>query len=156
MLKPKFYGTIQDGKFVHQDPILFSNYLRKWDDGKEMELTIAPKFKRRTQGLPGEETNFNGYYWAVIIRIISDTMGEVDDNVTHALLQQLFNKKGVKVKDPNTKQEINVEVPRGTKDLSGAEFAEYCSKIRMWASIPGNLTETGIFIPEPNEMEYEL
>ena len=155
MIKPKFYGTAQGGKFIHSDPDLFDNYMRKFDDGKELEITIGPKFKRRTSGLPGEETNFNGYYWAVIIRIISDTMGELDDNVTHNLLQMIFNKKGIEVTDPGTGQKIRVEVPVGTKDLSGAEFADYCSKIRMWAAIPGNLTEGGCFIPEPNEADYE-
>lgn len=155
MIKPKFYGTVSGGKFIHSDPALFENYIRKFDDGKELEITVGPKYKRRTTGAPGEETNFNGYYWAVIIRIISDVMGELDDNITHNLLQMIFNKKGITVFDPETKMMDRFEVPRGTKDLSGAEFAEYCSKIRMWAAIPGNLCNEGCYIPEPNEADYD-
>ncbi len=154
-LKPKFYGTITNGKFIHDDPDKFHEHLQSFKEGQNVEITIAPKYKRRTSGQQGERSNFNGYYWAVIVRIISDTMGEIDDNVTHNLLQQIFNKKGVRVIDPYTKKEINVEVARGTKHLSGAEFAEYCSKIRTWASIPDNLSEHGVFIPEPNECEYD-
>jgi len=153
-IRPKFYGTISSGKFVHRLPELFNRYIRKFKDGQEIEITIGPKYKKRTQGDPGEETNFNGYYWAVIIRIVSDTMGEIDDNVTHGLLQMLFNKRGARVFDPETKKGIYVEMPRGTKHLSGAEFADYCSKIRMWAAIPDNLCEKGCFIPEPNEADY--
>ncbi len=153
-IKPKFFGVIQKGKFIHDDPSKFYEYLANFQDGQEMEFTIGKKYKRRTSGLPGEETNFNGYYWAVIIRIISDTMGELDDDATHALLQMIFNKKAVTVTDPETKQKINQEIPAGTSNLSGGEFAEYCSKIRMWAAIPGNLTVGGIYIPEPYETEY--
>lgn len=153
-IHPKFFGKIQNRQFVHDDPELFGNFLAKFDKGKEMEMTMRPRYRRRTQGAPGEATNFNGYYWAVVVRIISDTMGEIDDNETHMLLQMLFNKKGVTVADPETKQRRNYEIPRGTKDLNGGEFAEYCSKIRMWASMPGNLAEKGVYIPEPNEAEY--
>jgi len=155
MIKPKFFGTITNGKFIHDDPDKFREYLQTFKEGQNVEVTIAPKYKRRTTGQPGEKSNFNGYYWAVIVRIISDTMGEIDDNVTHGLLQTLFNKKGVRIADPKTGEIINIEIPRGTKYLSGAEFAEYCSKIRTWASITDNLCENGVFIPEPNECEYE-
>jgi hypothetical protein len=155
MIKPKFYGTVNNGKFIHSDPALFEGYIRKFDEGKELEITVAPKKKRRTSGGPGELTNFNGYYWSVIIRMVSDVMGELDDNATHNILQMIFNKKGIEVFDPGTKQKINIEVPRGTKNLTGGEFAEYCSKIRMWASIPGNLTTDGLYIPEPGEADYD-
>lgn len=155
MIRPKFYGTISNGKIVHADPEAFEKYIRNFQEGKEVEITVGPKYKRRTQGAPGEPTNFNGYYWGVIIRIISDVMGELDDNVTHGLLQMIFNKKGVEICNPETKLLENIEIPRGTKYLSGGDFAEYCMKIRTWAAIPGNLTESGVYIPEPHEAEYE-
>lgn len=154
MIKPKFFGVIHNGKFYHKEAAAFANYIQKFE-GRDMEMTISPKYKRRTQGDPGEETNFNGYWWAVIIRIIADAIGEADDNVVHNMLQMLFNKKAYSTIDPETKQRINIEVPRGTKNLSGGEFAEMCSRVRVWASIPGNLCEHGCFIPEPNEVEYE-
>lgn len=154
MIKPKFFGVIHNGKFFHKEPAMFTNYIEKFE-GRDMEMTVSPKYKRRTQGDPGEETNFNGYYWAVIIRIVADTIGDEDDNAVHNMLQMLFNKKAFTTMDPETKQRINIEVPRGTKNLSGGEFADYCSKIRMWAAMPGNLSERGCYIPEPNEIEYD-
>lgn len=157
MIKPKFYGIAKNGQFILDPRELenFRRYMLAFKEGQEMEMTVARKYKRRTSGQPGEETNFNGYYWAVVVRIISDTMGELDDNVTHSLLQTLFNKKGISVIDPETKKRISVEIPRGTRDLSGGEFADYCSRIRIWAAIPGNLCEGGCYIPDPNEADYE-
>ncbi len=149
MIKPKFYGHARGGKFVPDEPDVLRDYMAKFPDGKEMEMTIGTKYKRRSQGEPGEQTNFNGYYWGVVVRIISDVMGELDDQVTHNLLQMKFNKKGVTVGGEN------IEVPAGTKEMSGADFSEYCSKIRMWAAQPGSITERGVYIPEPHEAEYD-
>jgi hypothetical protein len=141
---------------VYNDPDGIKQYLARFDDGEEVEMTIGKRFKARTSGQPGEDTNFNGYYWAVIIKMISDATGELgDDDEIHLLLQMMFNKKGISVIDPKTKVIINVEVPRGTSNLSGAEFADFCSKCRIWAAIPGNVTEHGIYIPEPHEILIE-
>ncbi len=145
MIKPKFYGIIKNEQIMQCDPELFAQYLQKFEDGDQIEMTVERRFKRRTSGRPGEETNFNGYYWAVVVRLVSDAMGEIDDNETHMLLQTLFNKKGVTAVDPDTKQKRNYEIPRGTKDLSGAEFAEYCSKIRMDSGTPRFVPGTRTF-----------
>jgi hypothetical protein len=40
----------------------------------------------------------------------------------------------------------NKEIPLGTNEMTGWEFAEYCSRARMWAS-----QELEIYIPEPHE-----
>jgi hypothetical protein len=153
-IKPKFFGKIERGVFRHNDDDAFRKYMAKFGDGQEMEMTVGPKYKRRTSGQPDELTNFNGYYWAVVVRMISDEMGEIDDNYTHNMLQMIFNKRGVTVADPVTKKPVNIEVQAGSKYMSGGEFADYCSKIRTWASIPGNICDAGLYIPEPNETEW--
>lgn len=156
MNKPKFYAKrSKHGYFEWEDDAAVGAYLQKFEEGTRLEITMGKFSKRRTQGSPGEATNFNGYYWGVVVSMVSDAMGEIDDDVTHNLLQLLFNKRGIVVIDPETKRGINVEVPVGTKHLTGAEFAEYCSKIRTWASIPGNLCEKGCYIPEPHEVDWE-
>jgi len=153
MIKPKFYAKKSGTWFWLDDESAMRKYLEKFEEGQALEMTVSAKYKRRTQGDPGEDTNFNGYYWAVPVRMISDEMGELDDNVTHNLLQMMFNKKGVRTVGPDGKMS-NVEIPAGTKDMSGAEFAEYCSKIRMWASIPKDQGGLEIYIPEPHEADY--
>lgn len=117
-------------------------FLHKFPDGTEMEMTIGRKYKRRTQGAPDEATNFNGYWWAVIIRMISDEMGEIDDDYTHNLIQ---------IETGNVRRtKSGHQIPAGTKHMSGGEFSELCSKARVWASRELNLS-----IPEPNEAAWE-
>jgi len=148
MLKPKFYATIKNGKIVFEDDEQrnFDIHLLKFAEGAEIEMTVAKKYKRRTQGAPGEETNFNGYLWAVVYKIIGDEIGEMDLNDIHYWSQiNIGNVKGM----PD-----GSVLPKGTSEMSGGEFAEYCSKVRMWANTPGNICDKGLFIPEPNECEY--
>ncbi len=141
MIKPKFWGIMKGGKLMIADREQFDLYLTKFKDGTEMEMTISRKYKRRTTGAPGEKTNFNGYWWAVIIRMVSDEMGELDDDYTHNLIQlEIGNFK---------ETDTGMRVPKGTKEMSGGEFAELCSKARIWAS-----KELSLSIPEPNEAEW--
>lgn len=141
-IKPKFFGKKINGKFVLNEREQYELYLDKFKDGTEMEMTIARKYKRRTSGQVDEETNFNGYYWAVVIRMVSDAMYEEDDDYTHDLVQ-------IEVGNVRMSSE-GKEVPAGTKNMSGGEFAEYCGKVRMWAS-----KTLSISIPEPNEVEWQ-
>ena len=154
-IKPKFYGKVTNGLIEHVDSDAFKRHVSMYPDGTEVEITIGRRYRRRTQGLPGEDTNFNGYYWGVIVRMVADEMGELDNDFIHNMLQMLFNRKGISTVDPDTKMRVNIEVPRGTKYLSGGEFSEYCSRIRTWASIPGNICERGLYIPEPHEVEMD-
>ncbi len=148
-LKPKFYGKAVGGKFVFSqgEKQGYDAYMQKFKDEKELEITVAPKYKRRTAGLPDEETNFNGYLWGVVYKIIGDEIGEFDLDYIHGWAQvAVGNVKGMPDKSV---------VPIGTSEMSGGEFAEYCQKVRVWAGTPGKICELGLIIPEPNELEYQ-
>lgn len=132
---------MKGGKLMFNDREQVDLFLQKFKDDTEMEATISRKYKRRTSGAPGEDTNFNGYYWAIIIRMVSDHMGELDDDYTHNLIQ--INTGNVRRTDDGK------DVPKGTKGMSGGEFAEYCSRARIWAS-----KELQLSIPEPNEIDW--
>jgi hypothetical protein len=147
-IRPKFYGKVIGGKFVFTDSEKqnYDSYMLKFKDGKDLELTIGPKYKKRTSGQPDEDTNFNGYLWGVVYKIIGDEIGEIDLNIVHNWAQiGAGNVKGM----PDC-----TVIPKGTSDMSGGEFAEYCQKVRMWANTPGKICELGLNIPEPNECEY--
>lgn len=131
-----------NGKMAITDREQFDLYLQKFKDGTEMEMTVSRKYKKRTSGLPDEATNFNGYWWAVIVRMVSDQMGEINDDYTHNLIQiEIGNYKETK---------SGHRIPAGTKDMSGGEFADLCVRARVWAS-----KELGISIPEPHEAVWE-
>jgi hypothetical protein len=147
MFKSKFYAIIKNGQLIQRDPELFGQHLAKFEEGQEVEMTLEKKYKRRSSGLPGEAANFNGYYWAVIVRMIADEMGEFDQDLVHYWIQlEVGNFKTMR---------NGARVPKGTNRMSGGEFADYCSRVRMWAATPGNICDKGISIPEPHEVEYE-
>lgn len=150
MITPKFFGTIKNGKIEHQDADKFNNFVTfAFKEDQEVEISVKKKFKKRTSGQPGEETNFNGYYWMVVVRMVADEMGEIDQDVVHDIIQiEAGNFKMVKV---GTHE---IKVPKGTSDMSGGEFAEYCSRARIWAGTPGNICDAGMFIPQPHEANY--
>ena len=147
---PKFFGKIDNNKILLLDgqKEALNAYLRKWPDGKEIEMTVKAKYKNRTSGQPGEDTNFNGYLWGVLYKIIADEMGEFDLDYIHYWMQ---------IKVGNVIVMKGEQLPKGTSDMSGAEFSEYCMKVRVWAGMPGNIAEHGMFMPLPGEAvnEYE-
>lgn len=144
MIHPKFFGKMKDGtvKLYRKDDFL--RYREKLE-GKEVVMTLQERKKIRSTGKLDETGNQNGYYWAVIVAMISDAMG-VTDGEAHQFLKWNFNRKGVDAKGKRW------EIPGGTSSLTTAEFEEYCKKIRMWASDPETLN---LYIPEPNEAVYE-
>lgn len=133
-----FFGSALEGRLVHRDPDGFELYMKQFEDGKEIQIEIKPFSKRRTSGKPWELTNFNGYYWAIVVRKCADAYGELNQKVMHGIIQigvgnLVMSKEGK-------------EIPKGTDWMSGWEFSEYCARCRTWASI-----ELGIYIPEPHE-----
>jgi hypothetical protein len=170
-IKPKFYGSIWKGDVVHSNVEKIKKHLSQFEDGQEVEIIISKRRKARTSGQPGEETNFNGYYWGVIVKMVADFMGEMDMDYVHGLLQSVtgnIRNTGLS-KYPDRpefcpseiwellktngylKGETPDNIPAGTKNMTGGEFSEYCSKCRIWASKELNLS-----IPEPNEADYEV
>lgn len=148
MIKRKFFGKKVNGRFTLNDRNLYEEYLAGFQEGAELEMTLSKKFKRRTSGAPGEETNFNGYLFGVVLKIIGEEIGEMDLDDVHYWVQMAVG--NIKVMPDGTK------IPAGTSEKSGGEFAEYCSKIRIWAAIPKDQGGfIGAYIPEPHEVVYE-
>jgi hypothetical protein len=139
ILRP-FYGQANKGRFMHRDPEEFARYMRTFEDGTDIEIYVQRKKKLRTSGQPGECTNFNGYYWGVIVRMVAEEMGEMDTE---------YVSKNIELMVGNFKSNKNGDkIPLGTSKMTGGEFAEYCSKARIWASKFLHLN-----IPEPHEYE---
>ncbi len=119
-------------------------------EGTEIEVSPRKKFKRRTSGQKGEATDFNGYYWGVIVRMIADEKGEIGESAYNEIHQWIqINIGNFKEMHDGTK------VAKETSNMSGGDFAEMCSRARMWANIPGNVCEYGLYIPEPYEQLLE-
>lgn len=141
---PKLYASIKNHKMIFHDPAAFGARLNKFEEGQELEVTIKKRFKLRTSGQPGEETNFNGYYWGVVVQMIADHCGYFEKDEIEQLHCWIQTEVNNVVRMPN-----GTTVPRGTSRLSGAEFSDYCSKVRTWAS-----SHLNMYIPEPHECVY--
>jgi len=147
-IQNKYYGIKKGRSFIlnPNDQLVLGNFLQKFEDGKEIEMTVSARRKKRTSGQPGEDTNFNGYLWGVVYKIIGDEIGEMDLDYVHYWMQiKVGNVKGM----PD-----GSVIPAGTSEMSGGEFAEYCKKVRILAGTPGEITQRSIYIPEPNEVSY--
>lgn len=147
-ITPKFFGKNIGGKLVLDNFDLLTSYLKKYPEGKELEMTVKAKYKKRTSGQLGEETNFNGYLFGVLYKIIGDEIGEMDLDYIHYWAQ--IQTGNVKIMPDKSL------VPAGTSEMSGGEFAEYCSRVRIWGGTPGNICEQGMYLPEPNEVECQM
>lgn len=140
MKKAIFYGKALRGKFImeYKDKEIMRNFLLTYEKDTPLVMEIKKYSKLRTSGKDGEETNFNGYYWGIIVRMVADEMGELDQEYIHGIIQI-----GTGNYRPDN---LGNKIPLGTSKMSGGEFAEYCSRARMWAN-----KELGIYIPEPYE-----
>ena len=87
----------------------------------------------------------NRYYWGVVVTILRNELGEHSKYVVHEMLKSMFLKEIHHIETVHGVKEI--EAPKSTTELSTAEFEDYLTSIRQWASM-----ELGIFIPEPNEI----
>ena len=130
MKRATFLGFVsEDGSLSFSYPKVVKEYLRSLA-GVEVDVQIGKHYKPRTE-------KENRYYWGVVIPIIASEVGEENPDVVHIWLQIAVGHK---------KTVCGVDVPRGTSDLSTAEFEEYASKARMFAS-----KFLHVYIPLPNE-----
>jgi len=94
----------------------------------ELINILVPKKRTKAQ---------NDYYWGVVIKIMSEKLGYLAQELHEALLMKVFG----------TKEVMGYYLPnKRSKELTTQEFEDYLTKVRMLAS------EMGIFIPLPNEV----
>lgn len=130
MISPVFTGKVEKGKLVLMNPEMFEAHVRSLEG--DVTLTI----KRRRKDRSNEQ---NKYYWGVVVKILGDSFGYLPEEMHEAL-----KLKFLLVEDRPLK------TVKSTAGLSTVEFEDLMTKIRMWAQ-----TEHNIYIPLPNEVEYE-
>jgi len=132
-MKIIFRGSVQKGSVVMgQDYIDHLFTLESCD----IDCTVE---KHKT----ARSSNQNRYYWAVIVKMLSDETGYSRDEM-HEILKAKFLGCQAKV----GKQYVHYS--RSTITLKTNEFEDYLTEVREWAS-----TELNCFLPLPNEVDYE-
>ena len=137
---PKFLGHIREGRVRVQNSWLYRKYLSQFKEGDAVYLSIRKARPTRTSKQPGEESNQNGYYWGVVIPILSDYFGYMPDEM-HDALKYKFLRIGGTDQLPKIKS---------TTKLDTKEWEDLMEQIRIWA-----LNDHGIKIPKPHETETE-
>lgn len=132
MIKKKHYGKVEKGKFVPDDVKTFKMAFYVLE-GKEAEITLAKRQKSRSG-------NQNRYYWGVVVSLLSEYIGEYNEDETHEAMKMQFLK---------VHHEKLPDTCKSTANLTTAEFEDYIEKIRIWAG-----SFLGFYIPTPNEVEY--
>lgn len=150
MVKTKLSAVKKDGKLVFQDLAALGGHMNTFKDGQELEVTIDKRRRPRTSGAPGENANHNGYYWGVVVKMVADELGYFEKHDIDRVEEWIQVNVNNVVRMPDGK-----EVAAGTKWMDTAQFADHCSKARMWASMPGAVCEHGMYIPEPYEVVVE-
>ena len=143
---PYFGGKIIDGAWYFTNRKQFDEWLMSQRDG-EYQISVKRKYKPRTSGQNDEESNWNGYYWGVIIEILHDEMGLTRQDC-HEELKRMFNPVGYTVKLPDGTMGRRTKAG-STKHMSHQEFINYCAEIRRWAMHPDD--GYNCYIPEPHE-----
>lgn len=131
---PRFYGTVSDdGTLTLRNRAQWDAYTRRFA-GQDVELTIR---KRRQQ----RSLRQNAYWWAVPVPLMADYMGQGLEETKLDLLGECFGWQ---------ETSLGNKVPR--KPSTAALTVEEFSALITWL-IPWALTEHGVRIPLPDEVE---
>jgi hypothetical protein len=135
-MNPLFFGKVENGKLTLDSPTDFKWHLSGLKGA--VQVTVAKKRKPRSL----EENN---YYFGVIIKILSEEIGE-DREILHENLKAMFLKV-ITYKSMRGKN-YKFERVKSTTELSTIEAETYYEEIRQWA-----MEFLGVFIPLPNQVE---
>lgn len=138
-MKPiKILSRIENGKMKRNRKLMIEGL--KIFEGKEIEITIARKYPKRS--IPE-----NKYYWSVVVEywreLIKEEWGDhLSSNEVHEMLKNTCNYKTQVIE--STGEEI--KIGQSTASLKTIEFEEYLEKCRRKAFEFFNA-----IIPLPNE-----
>lgn len=130
--KTYLFGRVDmGGRLTFDDAAAFAK-VRSLLRGSAVQILIERKGKARS-------LQENGYYWGVVVPLLCDWSGYSRDEMHDSLKEKFLSHFDDKTRLSRIKS---------TAELTPAEFEEYLSDVREWAS------EQGVFIPLPNEEIY--
>jgi len=137
MLSPLVLGKVEGGKLVADDPELLKKAFR-CHEGKRVEFQVKRYYNRRTDPQ-------NKYYWAVIVPLAADAMGEDSAEDAHENLKAECNYEMTTVGKGADRQEYKRVL--STAKLDTKQFEEYCERCRRFLA-----KIFGMYVPLPNEV----
>lgn len=143
---PKFNAVYTKGKVIFDFPDIWVNYCKAhFKEGDRLTVTPPKKYRKiRTSGQPGEDANANGYYWGVVLPIISDWTGHTVDEL-HEIYKAMFAPK----KRYHMKNGREVVISKSTSEMDTLEFYEFIERIRA------EVAQDGVVIPDPIKVDTQ-
>ena len=133
MKTPVWRGTVTgEGVFAPDSLAEMQAFIRQYK-GQRVEVVFR---KERSQ----RSLNQNSYYWGVIVQMLAEEFGYDPEEMHEVLLAEKSREYG---ENPLAPPKI-----KRSSSMSTVEAEEYFERVRRWA-----LTEFGIRIPLPNEVE---
>lgn len=130
---PVWMAEIHNGKLVVEDRNEFRNYCMALT-GFPLEV-IVRKFRKRKDGSDQQR----GYYWAVIVRMISDYTGDDEESVHETMTVKFAPWETYKGKRRRVRY----------SKMSTVQREEYQEKCRVWA-----IQFLSLNVPLPNQVDY--
>ena len=131
----KHLAFIKNGNVTYQNKELFDDHMLSYE-GKTVVITVGEQKKRRS-------LNLNSYYWAVVVKLLSEETG-YDKDEMHEVLKSMFLRTRYQIKG------VWVDSTKSTTKLTHKEMSEFIEEVKRFAS-----TTLGVYIPDPNEVDYE-
>ena len=117
------------------DRAKFDSDILRYEE-KTVVITVREQKKRRS-------LNLNAYYWSVVVKLLSDNTG-YDKDEMHEVLKSMFLRTKYQIKG------IWIHGTKSTTKLNNQEMQTYIEECKTFAS-----TTLSLYIPDPNEVEYE-
>ncbi len=128
------------GEFIPDDEAAFKAAKRP-HEGRRVVILIKRFMKIRTTGKPGEDANYNGYFFGVVVVYWMKEMHIDDAKEMYLILKMLYNYK------PVLMGEEFIRVPISTKDMLSGPFWGFVQKC-----CKGFVEQYGYEIPDPTNV----
>lgn len=134
-MTPIFRGEIDaKGQFKADNPADFKAHRLRFA-GKRVEITIRKERKNRSLAE-------NRYLWAVPVQILADFWGYSPDEAYDIILAKWS-------REPSDRPGMPDKIIH-TSTMDTIQFEDLMERIRRGAAV-----EFGVYIPEPNEVDYQ-
>lgn len=143
-----YYGKVENGR-ITLPSARFKQEVTQAFEGRAIQVTVERKRKHRS---PEQ----NRYYWGVVLNILAHSFKEwnpelvlmpedVHEWCKERFLPMITALDLFEIETPEGKHEMK----RTTTRLTTSQFMDYIALIQEWAA------EYSLYIPDPNEWEFE-
>lgn len=144
-IHPKFNATYKQGKTVLDFKETYDTYCRaNFKEGDKLTIVVKKYRRIRSTGAEGEKGNQNGWYWGVVLPIISEWSGHTTDELD--LIYKALYAPKKRYTMPSGKEVI---IAKGGSEMDTLEFTKYVERIRA------DVGESGVVIPDPVKVHVE-